>query len=521
MRPTNYALNQVSRRAERSTQSQLVASYVDVGDLSATVQGRDHQVIYGRRGTGKTHVLAILASAASETGDLVVQCDLRTLGSTGGIYSDTTLPLAERATRLLSDLLWEFHDGILGRAIDNEELDLGLIQNRLDQFAGSISEVRVVGPTTETTAGTLTSGASNHSGLSADLSPQGGIGLTIGGAESFGHSRSRSTTVTGDIRHRVHFGSVARNIGNLSEATGGRRIWLLLDEWSEVPLDLQPYLSDLLRRTVFPVSGVTVKIAAIEQRTNFRLMLNDGSYLGIEIGADGAPSLTLDDYMVFDNDSQAATSFVRKLLWRHAVAAEAGTLASDMSEDGFTSEAFTQVNALQELARAAEGVPRDAINIAALAARSAGQDKISVVHVRLAARQWYQQSKESAIAARSMASALLHWIVERVIRGRRARAFLLPTNLRNDLVEFLYDARVLHVIKKSVSSNDTPGVRYNVFSIDYGCYVDLISTGNAPSGLFEIEEEGGEVHYVDVPNTDYRSIRRAILDIEEFQRSQA
>lgn len=514
MRPLNLALLQVSRRAERSTSSQLLASFVDVGDLSATVQGHDHQVMYGRRGTGKTHVLSILANRALERGDMAVQIDLRTLGSTGGIYSDYSLPLAERGTRLLTDLLWAFHDAILEAALDDETVDLAAVQVRLDALAAAVSDVRVVGQASQS----ISENGSTTASASAGLGVGGTVPLSaqVGFSDSVTSSRATVATVTGEIRHRIHFGAVSRCLTELFSALRNRRVWLLLDEWSEIPLDLQPYLSDLLRRSVFPVRAITVKVAAIEQRTNFRRVLDDGSDIGIEIGADGAPSLTLDDFMVFDNDAQVATAFFRRLLWKHVVTSETQSVALDMSEDEFASEAFTQVNVLQELARAAEGVPRDALNIAAVAARMAGDRKISVADVRAAARQWYQQSKEAAVSSRQRASELLHWIVSRVIGERRARAFLLPTGTRNELIDYLYDSRVLHVIKKSVSSNDTPGIRYNVYAIDYGCYVDLISTANAPLGLLETESDTGDIVFADVPVTDYRSIRRAILDIDAF-----
>lgn len=521
MRPINRALLQVSRRAERSTGSQLLASFVDVGELSATVQGLDHQVMYGRRGTGKTHVLSILGAHALRGGDLRVEIDLRTLGSTGGIYADYNLPLAERATRLLTDLLWALHDGIMGCAIDNEDIDLRAVQTRLDALAESIGEVRVVGQATQTISEAHAATNDLASGLAATIGARPALSLSIGEKKGTSKSHEIEQHVTGEVRHRVHFGAVNRTLSDLSASLGGRRVWLLLDEWSEVPLDLQPYLSDLLRRTVFPIGGITVKIAAIEQRTNFRNFLEDGSYVGIEIGADGSPSLTLDDFMVFDNDAQTATDFFRKLLWKHVVSSESPGIDSAMTEPAFAAEAFTQINAIQELARAAEGVPRDAINIAAVAARISGERKISVADVRSAARQWYQQSKEVAVSSRAHALDLLHWIIEQVIAGRRARAFLLPTNIRNDLLDYLYDSRVIHVIKKSVSSNDTPGVRYNVYAIDYGCYVDLIATANAPAGLFAIEDDSSEgVRYVDVPATDYRSIRRAILDLGQFTAAQ-
>jgi perosamine synthetase len=92
-----------------------------------------------------------------------------------------------------------------------------------------------------------------------------------------------------------------------------------------------------------------------------------------------------------------------------------------------------------------------------------------------------------------------------------------PHNHRDKLIDYLFDSRVLHIIKENISGKDTPGVRYNVYSIDYGCYVDLLNTKNAPKGLFEAAEDEDDTEiYIDVPKTDYRAIRRAILDLDEF-----
>ncbi|MGI8425937.1 MAG: hypothetical protein ACR2M4_04930 [Actinomycetota bacterium] len=98
-----------------------------------------------------------------------------------------------------------------------------------------------------------------------------------------------------------------------------------------------------------------------------------------------------------------------------------------------------------------------------------------------------------------------------MIGERRARAFLLRSDAADELIEALYDARVLHVLKRSVSTHDQPGVRFDVYKMDYGCYVDLIATAKAPQGLLPSDDEaGGPERYLDVPPDDYRSIRRAI-----------
>ena len=169
--------------------------------------------------------------------------------------------------------------------------------------------------------------------------------------------------------------------------------------------------------------------------------------------------------------------------------------------------------------RASEGVPRDGINVIIMAARRADEDLIGVDHVRGAARDWYVCNKEKAISANPEAQALLHWIIDKVIGERRARSFLLEQGeaSAHPLINALYDARVLHIIKRGVSTHDRSGVRFDVYGLDYGCYVELMTGAKAPMGLFEVETDEGGDEFVDVPADDYRSIRRAILDLDEFE----
>ena len=85
------------------------------------------------------------------------------------------------------------------------------------------------------------------------------------------------------------------------------------------------------------------------------------------------------------------------------------------------------------------------------------------------------------------------------------------------LIDMLYDSRVLHVVRRGVSGRDVAGVRFNAYALDFGCYVDLFNTKKAPAGLFASEDEAGNEVYAEVPQDDYRSIRRAILDLSRFE----
>lgn len=56
--------------------------------------------------------------------------------------------------------------------------------------------------------------------------------------------------------------------------------------------------------------------------------------------------------------------------------------------------------------------------------------------------------------------------------------------------------------------------RFHVYGIDYGCYVDLINTNRAPTGLLDLGTTPDIS--VTVPRTDFRSIRRCVLNLSDF-----
>ena len=96
-----------------------------------------------------------------------------------------------------------------------------------------------------------------------------------------------------------------------------------------------------------PISGITVKIAAIEQRSNFQIALNNNNYIGIELGADAAADINLDDFMVFDNDAERARHFFQELIYRHFVATEEID-RDELNSEQLIQSAFTQQNVFDE-----------------------------------------------------------------------------------------------------------------------------------------------------------------------------
>ena len=308
MRPVNTVLLKLAKRAETYDQQHIIESFVDIGPLFTLLSNADNQILFGRRGTGKTHVLGYLANQIQRGGAIAIQLDMRTIGSTGGIYSDPTLTVAERATRLLVDTLCALHDRVLAEALANaEEYDLSLLGPLLDNFIDAATNVVVEGTVEiqESESSSITFSDSTKMDFGASLS---GIQSSIGFASENKNSSEgeRHTKREGTERLRVRFGPVGREFDRLVKSLPKAQLWIVLDEWSEIPLDLQPYLADLLRRTILPVRGVTVKIAAIEQRCHFRIPDPAVGHIGIEIGADAAAKPNEEMYLILEGSVRAS-----------------------------------------------------------------------------------------------------------------------------------------------------------------------------------------------------------------------
>lgn len=103
---------------------------------------------------------------------------------------------------------------------------------------------------------------------------------------------------------------------------------------------------------------------------------------------------------------------------------------------------------------------------------------------------------------------------------------MLPRELeRNSIIQRLFDARVLHLMQRGYADKDNPGTRYNIYTLDYGTYVDLINTSKQPelellerreADLESFEGESSESEEFIVPFDDKRSIRRIVLTEEHL-----
>jgi hypothetical protein len=513
------AISGISQRAERILDDgKVVRTYVEVGILPQ-ISNTNNQIIYGRRGTGKTHLFRYLENDLKSDA-ITIYLDCRTLGSAAD-YNDRNLGLNRRCIALFKDIIDELYDRALQfiayEAPKDAEKAIEALDNIILATRYKVNETI----SREVTERSIEKSAS-ETGVSLTVNPKDLLSLSVGDKDTTGKDVEKTTKYNVIGSEKVLFPDLHNWLKKLCEYTG-TQIVFLFDEWSSLPFDLQPLLAEFLKRSFLPIPWITIKIAALEYRSNFTIQQEKNNHIGFELGSDISTNLDLDDYYVFDRNPQAITSNFAEMLYKH--------VSNEMSENylkenygvtngsEFIRTVLTDSNNFKELVRASEGVIRDMINIFTLAffdSQRQGRDKVDKKSIVESSRQWFERDKAQNLDEKL--SQILRKIVDEVIGNKRARSFLIPRELeKHENIQKLFDARVIHFIKRGYADKDNPGIRYNIFGLDYGTYVDLVTTNKKPELDFvNVEERASDDDFV-VPFDDKRSIRRIILTDDILQ----
>lgn len=513
------AVAAIPQRSERQQDLQkLVGSFVDVGILPQ-IGNVNNQIIYGRRGTGKTHILRVLASDLKKnTAEIGIYIDARMLGSTSQ-FSDPTVPLPARCLALFRDVLGEIYNALLDHIVNQAPSNANALLDYLNDMSTLVTEpVTTYSPETMTVREATKDLDKTSLQIAAEKDR---VKLSVGSDVEQSRDNEKTTSFTVRREDKVIFPALSSTLKKVLDGCASK-MYLLIDEWSSLPLDVQPYLAEFVKRAFLPLPEVVVKVASLEYRSEFRLDLGGGNLVGFEVGADMSAAIDIDDYYVYDRNPSRITEAFADMLYKHVYTElPADYLANNFQVSNgntFARKLFSDTSVLQELVRASEGVARDLINIfnhAYFSAHRRGKEKVDKNAVTEAARLWYEQDKLRNLDEKLL--ELLRRIIEEVIGEKKARSFLLPRELGNHpLIQKLFDFRVLHVVQRGYADKDKPGVRYDIYTLDYGTYVDLMNTSKKPElGFTELPVDRPEEFVV--PFDDKRRIRRIILDPKILQ----
>lgn len=493
----------------------LVRTYVDCGVLPELLN-QNAQILHGRRGTGKSHVFLVLGDAVDrEPASTHLYVDLRLLGS-AQLLTDSDQPLSTRCIVVFRDFLNTIQNRLLDMATDPDQDYPGNAIEKVDELSTAINEATVAVSARQVSTETT---STSRDGLSAGVKMSTtGMAAQLAADSRQDNTSRRAQTYEEAIHQTVVFASVAGRLDDALTALGIDHFYLLVDEWASLPRDIQPYVAEFLRRTVLPSARMVLKIAALEYRSRFSIALANNNLVGFELGSDIAANTNLDDYFVHDRTPSRVEGTFQELLYKHLVAAlpdhylEVTYKINDSAK--LRTRLFTEPQTFVEVVRAGEGVVRDFLGIFCKAFSSAlreGSNKITMTTVEHAALEWYLSDKATSLSKSHQ--VVLRRIVSDVIGARKARSFLVEDQYRTDpMIQQLFDYRVLHLMTRGYSDKERPGVRYDIYTLDYGTYVDLKHTTSEPQ-LELLEMESVTEDFV-VPFDDKRSIRRIVLGPE-------
>ena len=504
------AVSSISQRAERQRDmNKLINSYVEVGILPQ-LMNNNNQILFGRRGTGKTHILKYFENQVKNANKTIIYIDCRVLGSSPQ-FSDSQLSLSHRCSSLFKDILDEIYDGLLNHIAyePNSNSDLAL-QALTDLSTSSISEIQ--GSRKITRSDKTDEGVNDKSELKISIKD-----ATYLNGSGTAYSTTKLNSVEFDLAEyeKIVFPDLNYHLKKVLDYAETELI-VIIDEWSAIPYDIQPYLAEFIKKSFIPTPLVTLKIGALEYRSNFTIPRDKHNYIGLELGSDISSNLDIDEYYVYDRNPEEITGKFADILHKHIISElPENYLEKDLglnTLNQFIQALFSGKPAFNELVRASEGVIRDFINIFSIAffdAQRKGLSNIDKKTVIEAGRQWFENDKSKNLD--DQLHEKIRLIIDEVIGNKRARSFLVSRELeRHPIIQKLFDARVIHLVKKGYSDKDTPGVRYNIYTLDYGTYVDLINTSKQPTLEFEEFQTEEDI----VPFDDKRSIRRIILTEE-------
>lgn len=496
-------------------------SYIDLysgTENILNINNRNNTVIYGRRGSGKTHLLKALQEKISidlqESRNFPIYIDIRRIvpllsAEQGSQEINSILIFKYMMQELAHTLIVNVHHICGINEFDNKNDHIIKIKelSLIEKFKSIYLEFdgrKFNKPTSLTVS-------------EEEIKSLGGS-ATLSTSPALTAKANSQKKVSGDktLNSYISILDITNEIENILDSLSLKRITIILDEWSEVELSTQIYLAEILKKS-FAAIPVTLKIAAIPNRTNLGVK-TDEKFFGLEDGGDifGYP---LDMRYVFEVNKIETRNFFNDLIYKHLQSIDSDSINillkdNKSGRDKIINLFFANV-ALNEILVASAGIPRDFMNLFIsaydkfLLSSGSSARRISVKNLRSANSEWYETDKKEQIDKHPIERQLLTEIVKEVIENKKSIHFLVQEkHTKNKHMQNLIDFRVMHLRKKGYSHKDHSGSSYNVFSIDYGCYNSL-----------NISKNKLDTSTLDNLNLkELREIRRISLEDSFFQR---
>lgn len=516
--------------------------YVDNGALDQ-LRGNSNQLIIGRRGTGKTHLLGtfyeLVRTEKRHKTDLPVLISIMEVRpQTPPIYFDRN-----------SD---EFHSRRVARELFSSFLRV-FFNRFLDVVTERLAEIvkdgvpEVVNPIWDRTNRLLTdllteieSGTAYETErsriselkTSTTKSKGGSLGAGIGlenrsltGKANLAFNRDKAATgeESKKIEARAIFntdlGRVRELVIAVLDCINAGVLYILIDEWMELdkrtPSKVQPHFAQLLKTTFFNTNAIAVKIATVWHETSLYTRGDMESAEGIQTGHDIGSDINLDT--AFLRNSDDVRNFCKELLYRRVshVCPKIRELKKDgRVNDIFLIELFDNEPNFRVFISASHGIPRDLMNVFQKCVRKIDQDFatrcIDASLIGEVSSTIYRTDKLKRVDPASAAQKLLS-ALNKYMEGKDRRVFFVRNEHTSSAsLRKLVDEELVHQLPASVVHRDVRD-QAKAYMVDFGNYADLVEVRRQP-----IEKLLDEFLVPTFPDDIGRNLDEYLIDPTKF-----
>ncbi len=451
----------------------------------ARAKSRRHHIVFGRRGSGKTSLLAKAASELTIDRRPIAFVNLETFK--GHSYPDVLLSVLLEAFTEFKKWLEtaatapaskaSFWKKLFGTTPSRAPLQKRDVQVLVTALAREIEDLRQQLHAPETAAVTSTSENAQEATVSETVGASIKTPIASADANS-GHTDKSSsrTAVTEQSRKRKidfllrHIIDYQQLIRRLAEVSAGDA-FLFLDDLYHIRRADQAEVADYFHR-IAKGNRLWLKIGTIRHRTEWYRHSNPP--IGLKLGDDADEidlDLTLEKYRLTKQFLMAVLNDIAE----EAEFSQIGTLLAPTAVDRLVLASGGVARDFLALFRRSMDVARERVagkGGGARGQRIAAQDVNQAAGEHDAAKR--DELKRDTLEERQQIEGAFEAVKAFCLDQRNANCFVIQkdrTDAAAVLIEELVDLRLLHLVKSRVTISDRPGKLYVGYMLDLGQYV--------------------------------------------------
>lgn len=450
--------------------------FVDTGN-ALSLSSPDWQAVYGRRGTGKTHLL----------GYFVAQTNSRHQSPRSAIMI-TPQRLQQRSFGARTSQIATARDRFVS-VLDAVATQLTLLAER---------RLATPAPERPWMAALARSNAIDGLVKLLDLSRSGPDPSLMAG-----YSLSSSLAGEQSVTAREPYVVLAESFGATTLSVLGHlgisRLTVCIDEWSTLdptggPV-IQPEVADLLKLAFKGTDLLSLKLATNRFQTNFNNQSPSRGFRGLELGADITDDINLDHVAMAQDD---LVLFYEKLLFKRLVALEP-RMDAFRERDGdispqFVLSMFHDRVAFRELVTGSDAIPRNFLRTITKLYGDYGYDPRDLWRASQVLAELKDRGAERGreVGYRTQAYQLMNFAIRPVVVRTGRREFLVRKSSSRDLsrgFDELFEKRLLH----ELLPGDLPQPALEEFvgyRLDYGVFMDWLDLLGPSTHPYEERREG-------------------------------